>query len=93
MEIKEDLIQEALLKSQPEDLDDLLTAIEAYRICARTAGKLDGAPAFRSQRTQATECAEYCERILADYSATGRLKKLRYPERDFGSAHFNVEMG
>jgi len=38
--IDEDLIREALLKSNPGDLDDVLSAIEAYRLCGRTAQKI-----------------------------------------------------
>jgi len=92
VEIKEDLIQEALLKSNAGDLDAVLTAIEAYRICARTAGKLSRSRVFSPQRNEVTACAEYCESVLMDYAATGRLKQFHYPDRDFGCAHLNLEV-
>ena len=92
MEIDEDLIQQALLKSNAGDLDAVLTAIEAYRMCARTAQKLHRSRLFSPQRGQVTACAEYCESVLTDYAATGRLKKFRYPDRDFGCAHLNLEL-
>jgi hypothetical protein len=92
VDINEDLIQNALLKSNPGDLDAVLTAIEAYRICARTAEKLQSSEFFNPQRNQVTACAEYCESVLTDYAATGRLKKFRYPDTDFGCAHLNLEL-
>jgi hypothetical protein len=92
VEINEDLIQEALLKSNAGDLDAILTTIEAYRICARTAEKLRSSRPASSQRNQVTACAEYCESVLSDYAATGRLKKFRYPDTDFGCTHLHLQM-
>ena len=92
VEINEDLIEEALLRSQAGELETLLTAIEAYRMCARTAQRLERSRRCNPQRNQVTACAEYCESVLRDYTATGRLRKFRYPDKDFGCAQVSLQM-
>lgn len=92
VEINEDLIKDALLKSNAGDLDAVLTTIEAYRICARTAEKLHRSRPASPQRSQVVACAEYCENVLTDYAATGRLRRFRYPDTDFGCAHLHLQM-
>ena len=90
MSIDEDLIREALIKTAPGDLDAVLTAIEAYRICTRTAQRLRRSRVLSPQRTQALECAAYCARRLTEYATTGRMESLRYPEVQFGEAELNL---
>ncbi len=79
MTINEGLIHSALLKAEPGDLDDVLTASEAYRICTMTAGKLRRARHLRRQRDQLLECARYCEGALQEFALNGRWEKFEYP--------------
>jgi hypothetical protein len=86
----DELIQDALLRSSPSDLDDLLTTIEAYRTCLRTAQRLPRTACMQAQRAQVLECAGYCRKVLQDFTRTGRLAGLRYPES--GEAHFTFAL-
>lgn len=90
MTINEELIREVLLQSTPGDLDDVLTAIEAYRICARTAERLRRSSEMTEQREQVEECAQYCETLLTGYVATGVIKPDSYPVAGFGLAYLNI---
>ena len=90
MTVDEELIQDALLRSSPSDLDDLLTTIEAYRTCLRTAQRLPRTGCMQEQREQVLECAGYCRKVLQDFTLTGRLAGLRYPES--GEAHFTFAL-
>lgn len=87
MTVKEELIREAVLKCGPEDLEDVLTTIEAYRTCLATAERLRRAIGMRDQRIQALNCAGHCEAALGEFVATGRLRRTGFPETDCGSAH------
>jgi hypothetical protein len=79
------------LKVGPGDLDQVLTAIEAYRVCVSTLHKLRGTRRVRQQMKQVMECARYCEKALFEYAATGRWTNVQYPPAgrttDFQKAH------
>jgi hypothetical protein len=75
MTIREGIINDALRRASPQDLDDVLTAIEAYRMCAGAAARLDRR-ALGSQRNQVRECAERIESLLEEFAATGVLASL-----------------
>ncbi|MBZ5617166.1 MAG: hypothetical protein LAQ69_00335 [Acidobacteriia bacterium] len=91
MTIDEGLIRDVFLRASPADLEQVLTAIEAYRICVTTLHKLERKPELRHQQEQVMECAESCERALVAYAATGCWKEFRYPPAwqttDFEKAH------
>jgi hypothetical protein len=90
--INEGLIQDVFRRANSGDLEQVLTAIEGYRICVATLQKLRRTPHLHHQRRQVTECAESCERALVDYAATGLWKEFQYPSEgqttEFGQAHF-----
>jgi hypothetical protein len=90
--VKEDLIRDALVKCASEDLDRVLTTIEAYRTCVATAEKLRRSPSMRDHRTQALNCAGHCEATLSDYVATGRLPQISFPHAESGSAHLRLSI-
>ena len=90
MTVDNELIEDALLRCSPSDLDDLLTTIEAYRICVRTAQRLPRTRCMHEQREQVLEFAGYCRKVLQDFTATGRIAGLRYPE--YGEAHFRFAL-
>jgi hypothetical protein len=90
MTIDDELIGEALLRSIPEDLDDVLTTIEAYRACVRSAGRLQPTRCMQEQRDLLLECAGYCRKVLENYTATGQLVDRRYPQS--GEAHFTFTL-
>jgi hypothetical protein len=79
MTIREGIISEALRRASPQDLDDVLTAIEAYRMCAGAAGRL-ARKDLGCQRNQVRECAERIETALAEFAVTGVLATVRYHE-------------
>ena len=79
MDSDEELIRDALLRSGPEDLEEVLTTIEAYRTCAVTAGRLGRTCGTDEQRAQALEFVGYCRKSLEDYAATGRFGEPRPP--------------
>jgi hypothetical protein len=79
MNINEELIRDALLRSSPEDLEEVLTTIEAYRMCSVTARRLTRSCGTDEQRAQALECVGYCRKTLEDYAATGRIGEPRSP--------------
>lgn len=89
--IDEDLIRDVFLKVGPGDLDQVLTAIEAYRVCVSTLDKLQGTGHVRQQKRQVMECARSCERALFKYVATGCWTNVQYPPagrtKDFQKAH------
>jgi hypothetical protein len=78
--VNEGVIRDALLQSTLEDLEDVLTTIEAYRLCTFAARKLRRFRTLHRQRRQLLECAQVCESALAGLTATGSLGQLRYPE-------------
>jgi len=84
--IDEEVVREALLRSGPSDLDDLLTTIEAYRAFVRTAHRLPRTRCMQEQRDQALEGAGYCRKLLEDFAATRRVANVRYPAS--GGARF-----
>ena len=90
--INEELIQDVFSKVNSADLEQVLTAIEGYRVCVATLDRLGRTPHLRQQRKQVMECAESCERALVDYAATGYWKKLHYPptcqKTDLERVHF-----
>ena len=67
--MKKSLIRQALLTVPPEDLDEVLSTIEAYRLCVVSSARLEGKPRMRIRQNQILECAEHCERMLVDYIA------------------------
>jgi hypothetical protein len=89
--IDEGLIRDVFLKVGPGDLDQALTAIEAYRICVSTLHKLRGTRHLHQQKQQVMECARSCERALFEYLATGCWMNVQYPPAggtaDFQKAH------
>lgn len=91
MTIDEGLIRDVFLRVNPEDLEQVLTAIEAYRVCVSTLHKLRRTRCLRHQKQQVMECAQSCERALVEYVATGRWKEFQYPPAgqtaDFQEAH------
>jgi hypothetical protein len=91
MNIDNELIGEALLRSEPADLDDLLTTIEAYRACMKSAGRLLRTRSMQVQREQLLEYAGHCRKALEDYAATGRLADGGNPQS--GEAHFTFTLG
>jgi hypothetical protein len=90
--VKENLIRDALVKCGPEDLDQVLTTIEAYRTCVATAEKLRRSTSMREHRTQALNCAGHCEATLSDFVATGRLPQVTFPYAESGSAHLRLSI-
>jgi hypothetical protein len=76
--IDEGLIREVFLRVSPGDLDHVLTAIEAYRMCVSTCRKLPRTR-YRRQKREVMECARSCERALAEYVATGCWRDFQYP--------------
>src|SRR5580658_8394262 len=76
--VNESLVRETLVKTNPADLDSVLSVIQAYRMCIAAAHKLRGRRYGRNQG-QLLECAEYCERALTEYATTGALRLLEYP--------------
>ena len=90
MTIDDELIREVLLRSGPSELDDLLTTIEAYRTCVRTAHRLAPIGCMQAQREQVIECAGYCRDLLQDFVATGRIAKGGYSPS--GEAHFTFAL-
>ena len=79
MTIDEGLIRDVFLRVSPGDLDNVLAAIEAYRICVSTLHKLRRTRHLYQQKREVMECAQLCERALAEYVATGCWKEFRYP--------------
>lgn len=92
MTVKEELIKEALLKSGPEELDKILTAIEGYRTCVSTAERLQRSPSMQEQRNQALECAGYCEATLREFVTSGSLPQEEFPIATSGSAHLRLSI-
>ena len=92
MTVKEDLVRDALVKSGPEDLERVLTAIEAYRTCLNTADRLRRVPQMEEQRTQALECAGYCEATLREFVATGSLPRKAFPGPERGRAYLHLSI-
>lgn len=86
MTIDEELIRDALLRSSASDLDDILTAIEAYRMCVITAHRLHRTAGTQGQRDQALECAGYCRKVLQDYASMGRIDRIS--DRTAGEVRF-----
>jgi hypothetical protein len=77
--IDEGLIRDVFFRVNPGDLDQVLTAIEAYRVCVSTLHKLRRTRHLRHQKEQVMECARCCERALVEYVATGRWTEFQYP--------------
>ena len=92
MEIDKRLIQHVFRRVNPRDLDRVLTAIEAYRVCISTLQKLERVRHLSQQRKEVEECAQCCERALWEYLETGDWKHFDYPPAgrpaDFQRAHF-----
>jgi hypothetical protein len=88
--VKEELVRDALLRSGPEELDKVLTAIEGYRTCVATADRLRRSPDMEEQRTQALDCAGYCEATLREFVNTGQLPGVNTPGPEFASAHLSL---
>ena len=88
--IDEDLIQEALLRVRPSHLDDLLTTIEAYRTCVRTADHLQRTRSLQEHRDQALDCAGTCRKALQKYTSSGQLSA--FPRHESGEAHFTFTL-
>ena len=88
--LNEDLIRKALLKATPDELDGVLTTIEAYRTCVRTAERLVRKPSMETQRRQVLECASYCEDTLEAYAAGKPMQSIHFPERNLAGAHFSL---
>ena len=91
MTIDEGLIRDVFLRVNPGDLDQVLTTIEAYRICVSTLHKLRRTRHLDDQMQQVRECAQSCERALEEYAHTGCWKDFQYPAAgqaaDFQKAH------
>jgi len=88
--IDEELIREALLRSGPSELDDVLTTIEAYRTCVRTAHRLPRTCCVQEQRDQVVEFAGYCTKVLRTFVGTGRIANFRCPVS--GEVHFTFAL-
>jgi hypothetical protein len=86
--LNEGLIRDALLKATAEDLDRVLTTIEAYRTCVQTAARLKRKPAMDVQRQQVLDCAAYCEETLAAIAAGEPGSSVYFPETDLAGAQF-----
>ena len=86
MVINEDLIQRALRRSRSCDLESVLTTVEAYRACVRTAQRLRRARGMQEQRDQMLECAGCCRKALEKYAETGCIEAFRFVAP--GTAHF-----
>jgi hypothetical protein len=87
--IDESLIRDVFLRVTAEDLDQVLTTIEGYRVCVSTLHNLRGPRHPRHQRQMVTKCARSCERALVEYVATGCFRNA-LPARvttDFQKAH------
>jgi hypothetical protein len=78
--VNEDVMRDALLRSTPEDLDDVLTTAEVYRMCMDAARKLESLRGLEQQRRQLVECARACESALAAFAETGCVSPLRHPD-------------
>jgi hypothetical protein len=89
--IDEGLIRDVFLRVNPGDLDQVLTAIEGYRVCVSTLDKLGRTRHLDHQKRQVMECARSCERALVEYAANGFWKEFQYPPpgqtADFQEAH------
>jgi hypothetical protein len=89
--VDEALIRDVFLRLKAGDLDQVLTAIEGYRVCVSAWRKLRRTRRLREQAEEVKECAESCEKALLDYVATGCWKEFQYPpagrEPDFQTAH------
>ena len=92
MTLNEDLIRDALFRAKAEDLDGVLTTIEAYQTCIQTAARLVRKPSMDGQRQRVLECVHYCEDTLGDYAAAESTESLHYPERDLAGARFLLVM-
>jgi hypothetical protein len=69
-----------------------LSVIEAYRMCIAASHKLRRRRYGRNQGRQILECAEYCERVLAEYAATGTLRRVEYPPAGVASVvHLTID--
>ena len=79
MTIDESLIRDVFLRVSPGDLDQVLRAIEAYRVCVSTLHNLRGPRHLRHRERQVMECAQSCERALAEYVVTGCWKNFQHP--------------
>ena len=79
MNVDENLIREALVATDPSELENVLAAIEAYRVCVATAQKLVGASHLRNQRQQVLQCALYCKDLLAGYAAGQPVRQIEFP--------------
>jgi hypothetical protein len=77
--IDENLIRDVFLRVEPGDLDQVLTTIEAYRVCVSSANNLRGKRDLHNQEKQVLECARSCESALVEYVATGIWKSVQYP--------------
>jgi hypothetical protein len=89
--IDEELIRDVFLRVNSSDLDQVLSAIEVYRVCVSTVHKLRRTRRWHDQVKQVMECARSCERALAEYANTGFWKDFQYPPagraKDFQKAH------
>ena len=90
MSINEGLIRDALLRSTPGDLDEVLATIETYRVCVTAAQRLRGATGMLDRLDQAVGCAGYCRKALEEYVETGQLGTARSAES--GEVHFVLVM-
>ena len=77
--IDEDLIRDVFLKVGPGDLDQVLTAIEGYRVCVSTLQRFRGTRCLRQQEEQVMACARSCEKALFKYLDTGSWTGVQYP--------------
>jgi hypothetical protein len=76
--VNEDVVWDALLRSTPDDLDEVLTTAEAYRMCNSAARKLESLRGLEQHRQPVLECARACESALAAFAETGSMRTLRY---------------
>lgn len=85
--VNEDLIQQALSKARPAELDDVRTAVEGYRVCITTARRLLHNPPMETQLRQVLECAVFCEEKLAGFAAASHLPAIRYRKAETQFRH------
>jgi hypothetical protein len=71
--IDEQLIRDVLLKSSPRDLDRILTTVEAYRSLVTAGRRLERTRGMGHRREQVLHCAEYCRKVLQEYTETGQI--------------------
>ena len=86
VDVNENLVRDALFRTNLEDREHLLTIVEAYRLCVETARRLRWKSGARRQRDEVLGCVEYCEKMLAGYASHDPPTETHYPPLSLGDS-------